>query len=85
MKRLNQDITEEKEQELISKLYEHLGLNEEHIEQDIKSGRLTHNLGYDDNEYFWYMDFTDEADSGAAIDMEGNIVDTEEELNELFM
>lgn len=32
MERLNQDITEEKEQELISKLYEHLGLNEEHIE-----------------------------------------------------
>lgn len=31
------------------------------------------------------MDFTDEADSGAAIDMEGNIVSTEEELNELFM
>jgi hypothetical protein len=80
--RLNADIGEEREVELIRELYDYMcfGTDFATINRYIKCGYLTCNTGSDGNDYFWHLD----NESGAAIDMEGNIIEGEKELNKLF-
>lgn len=74
MKRVNEDVSIEKERELISKLYEHMCHDTDGVENDIKYNYLTCNRGTDGRDYFWYLDES----KNVAIDMDGNIYDEAE-------
>lgn len=71
MVRLNNDISEIREKELLEKLYNYMGHNIESLNNDMKQDYLTCNNGHDGKDYFWYLDDT----KSIAIDMEGNIID----------
>ena len=71
MKRLNKDISAEKEMELLNKLYDYMGHDIKSLGNDTEHDYLTCNWGYDGKDYFWYMDET----KSVAIDMDGNIID----------
>ena len=71
MKRLNKDVSVEKEMELLNKLYDYMGHDIEGLDNDTEHDYLTCNSGHNGKDYFWYMD---EAKS-VAIDMDGNIID----------
>ena len=69
-KRLNKDISEIKEKELLCKLYDYMGHDIESLNNDIEHDYLTCNSG-NGKDYFWYLDET----KSVAIDMDGNIID----------
>ena len=71
MTRLNANVSEEKERELINKLYGYMGHDMERLDNDIEHDYLTCNTGHNNKDYFWYLD---EVES-VAIDMDGNIID----------
>lgn len=81
MLRLNEVMSEEKERELIGKLYNYMRgeIVNESIDNDIENDYLTCNKGFDGKEYFWYLD----ASRSVAIDMDGNIKDEEHENESL--
>ena len=71
MTRLNADVSEEKERELINKLYDYMGHDIESLDNDAEHDYLTCNSGSNGKDYFWYMDEV----KSVAIDMDGNIID----------
>ena len=71
MTRLNDDVTEEKERELIVKLYDYMDYDIESYEDDIKHDHISCNTDFNGNDYFWYLDES----KSVAIDMHGNIID----------
>ena len=71
MKKLNANVSEEKERELINKLYDYMGHDIESLNNDTEHDYLTYNTGNNGKDYFWYMDET----KSVAIDMDGNIID----------
>ena len=71
MKRLNKDVSVEKEMELLNKLYDYMGHDIESLNNDTKHGYLTCNTGSNGKDYFWYADET----KSVAIDMDGNVID----------
>ena len=71
MTRLNANVSEEKERELINKLYDYMGHDIESLDNDTEHDYLTCNGGSNGKDYFWYLD---EAKS-VAIDMDGNVID----------
>lgn len=75
MKRLNENITVQREEELISALYDHMCHNVEDVENDIEHDYITCCNGNDGNTYFWYID----ENKSVAIDMDGNIIDEEDD------
>ena len=74
-KRLNKDISEIKEKELLCKLYDYMGHDIESLNNDVEHNYLTCNTGYDHKDYFWYLDES----NSVAIDMDGNIIDESSE------
>ena len=70
-KRLNKDIAELKERELINKLYDYMGHDIDSLDNDTEHDYLTCNSGHDGKDYFWYLDES----KSVAIDMDGNIID----------
>ena len=82
MTRLNNKISLEKERELINKLYHYLEHDHDAdlIENDIEYDYLTCNTGRDKKDYFWYLD----ENNSVAIDMDGNIIDEEKNIEKLF-
>ena len=71
MTRLNANVSEEKERELINKLYDYMGHDIESLDNDTEHDYLTCNSGSNGKDYFWYMDES----KSVAIDMVGNIID----------
>ena len=71
MIRLNVNVSEGKERELINKLYGYMGHDMENLDNDTEHDYLTCNAGSNGKDYFWYMDET----KSVAIDMDGNIID----------
>lgn len=71
MIKLNANVSEEKERELINKLYDYMGHDIESLDNDTEHDYLTCNTGYNGKDYFWYMDES----KSVAIDMVGNIID----------
>ena len=71
MKRLNKDISEEKEMELINKLYDYMGYDIKCLDNDIAHDYLTCNTGINGKDYYCYLD----EKTSVAIDMDGNIID----------
>lgn len=71
MERLNKNVSVEKEMELLNKLYNYMGHDIDRLDNDVEHDYLTCNEGYDEKDYYWYLD---EAKS-VAIDMNGNIID----------
>ena len=55
MTRLNADVSEEKERELINKLYDYMGHDIESLDNDTEHDYLTCNNG-NGKDYFWYLD-----------------------------
>ena len=71
MKRLNKDVSVEKEMELLNKLYDYMEHDIESFDNDTEHDYLTCNTGYNNKDYFWYLDEV----KSVAIDMDGNIID----------
>lgn len=71
MIRLNEEISIEKEMDLLNKQYNYIGHNIESLNNDMQHDYLTCNSGHDGKDYFWYLDEL----NSVAIDMNGNIID----------
>ena len=71
MTRLNADVSEEKERELINKLYDYMGHDVENLDNDTEHDYLTCNAGSNGKDYYWYLDET----KSVAIDMDGSVID----------
>ena len=71
MTKLNANVSEEKERELINKLYDYMGYDIDSLDNDTEHDYLTCNTGSNGKDYLWYMDET----KSVAIDMDGNIID----------
>ena len=81
MRRLNEEITQEREMELLTKLYNYISHSLESVDNDIEHDYITCNVGRDGKDYFWYLD---EFTSVAIRVEDGEIVDDEVELEKLF-
>lgn len=69
-----EEISKEEENELLCKLYEHIGRDIENLSQDVEEMTLTCNCSSSGETYFWYADEL----QSVAIDMYGDIIDESE-------
>ena len=76
VERLNEDISSEKEMELLENLYDYINRDINALKQDISCNRLTFTLDSDYKEYLWYLD----EKKDVAIDMNGKIIENTENL-----